>query len=277
MQALTLYHNDMSVCAQKVRMALEFKQLEWQSEHLNLREGDQFKPKFKAINPQMMVPVLVDGQNIITDSNVILEYLDDSYADVPLYPLEPVSKAKVRGLLIKLDAGLHEQIAVISFCLAFREQLLDKYPNQESLNKFLAQIPSPHRAAVMKDTIANGVDSTRFSLALYAYNDLLRGISERLETSSWLAGDSVTAADIAYIPYFDRLEQLGLKAWWDQMPSISDWLNRVRGLDSYNTGISSWLNQNYINLMEKNSAKSWMAVNKILTEDAYINRIRGES
>jgi hypothetical protein len=54
-------------------------------------------------------------------------------------------------------------------------------------------------------------------------------------------------------------------------------LKRVRGLDSYNTGISSWLNQNYINLMEKNSAKSWMAVNKILTEDAYINRIRGES
>ena len=49
---LTLYHNDMSACAQKVRFVLAVKQLEWQSEELNLRQGDQQRPEYLKINPK---------------------------------------------------------------------------------------------------------------------------------------------------------------------------------------------------------------------------------
>jgi glutathione S-transferase len=41
---IELYHNDMSVCAQKVRFALAEKKLSWEGYHLNLRAGDQQKP-----------------------------------------------------------------------------------------------------------------------------------------------------------------------------------------------------------------------------------------
>ena len=59
---LTLYHNDMSVCAAKVRMALAEKGLEWEGIHLNLRAGDTQKPDYVKLNPGMVVPTLIhDG------------------------------------------------------------------------------------------------------------------------------------------------------------------------------------------------------------------------
>ena len=56
---IALYHNDMSVCAQKVRMALAEKQLPWESHHLDLRAGDQQKPEYVKLNPNAVVPTLV--------------------------------------------------------------------------------------------------------------------------------------------------------------------------------------------------------------------------
>ena len=47
---IELYHNDMSVCAQKVRFTLGEKVLPWTSHHLNLRAGDQQKPEFVKLN-----------------------------------------------------------------------------------------------------------------------------------------------------------------------------------------------------------------------------------
>ena len=48
---IELYHNDMSVCAQKVRFALGEKELDWKSHHLNLRAGDQQKPEYVRLKP----------------------------------------------------------------------------------------------------------------------------------------------------------------------------------------------------------------------------------
>jgi glutathione S-transferase len=48
---IELYHNDMSVCAQKVRFALAEKNLSWQEHHLNLRAGEQQKPEYIKLNP----------------------------------------------------------------------------------------------------------------------------------------------------------------------------------------------------------------------------------
>lgn len=47
---MDLYHNEMSSCSQKVRLALAEKALLWNSIHLNLRAGDHQKPDLK-LNP----------------------------------------------------------------------------------------------------------------------------------------------------------------------------------------------------------------------------------
>src|SRR3974377_710068 len=91
---LTLYNNDMSVCAQKVRLALAEKGLAYEARHLNLRAGDQQKPDYLKLNPKGVVPTLVDGDTVVTESIVINEYLDDAFPATPLKPADAARRAR---------------------------------------------------------------------------------------------------------------------------------------------------------------------------------------
>src|ERR1700722_20624319 len=64
-EMLTLYHNDMSVCAAKVRTALAGKKLAWNGVHLDLRRGDAQEPEYLKLNLNAVVPTLVhaDGSS----------------------------------------------------------------------------------------------------------------------------------------------------------------------------------------------------------------------
>ena len=83
---LALYHNDMSLCAQKVRVCLAEKGLEWENRHLILRAGEHQQPWYIKLNPRAVVPTLVDGEKVVPESNVILEYLEEAYPDPALAP-----------------------------------------------------------------------------------------------------------------------------------------------------------------------------------------------
>ena len=63
--ALALYHNDMSSCAQKVRLTLAEKGLEWESRHLDLRAGEHQKDWYIKLNPRAVVPTLIDGDIVV--------------------------------------------------------------------------------------------------------------------------------------------------------------------------------------------------------------------
>jgi glutathione S-transferase len=100
---LALYHNDMSTCAQKVRATLAEKGLSWDSHELNLRTGEQHKPEFLKLNPRGVVPVLIHNGKPIAESNIIMEYLEDEFADTEsLMPDSAIEKAAVRNLLQRL-------------------------------------------------------------------------------------------------------------------------------------------------------------------------------
>lgn len=253
---LELYHNDMSVCAQKVRLVLEYKQLAYKSVHLNLRAGEQFRPEFLKLNPKAVIPVLVHDDNIITESNVICYYLDEVFSQQPLMPEDSVKRAEVRGWLIRLDMGLHEQIAVISFCLAFRKQILKRYTTDVALESFLANIPDPARATLMRDMITNGTSSPRLSLAIYAYKKLLKDLASALENNHWIMSSSMSLVDFAFVPYIERLEQLQLKNMWVDYPQITEWLSRVRNTKAYKVAMLEWHNPEYIQLMASAEAFS---------------------
>ena len=85
---LALYHNDMSSCAQKVRLMLAEKGLQWESRHLNLRAGEHQQDWYVKLNPRAVVPTLIDGDIVVPESNVINEYLDDRFPDPPLKPAD---------------------------------------------------------------------------------------------------------------------------------------------------------------------------------------------
>ena len=93
---LALYHNDMSLCAQKVRVGLAEKGLEWESRHLVLRAAEHQQPWYLKLNRRAVVPTLIDGEKVIPESNVILEYLDESFPDPALAPRDAYGRARMR-------------------------------------------------------------------------------------------------------------------------------------------------------------------------------------
>lgn len=261
---LHLYHNDMSVCAQKVRLVMAHKALEWEGSNLNLRAGEQFSPDFLKISPKGLVPVLVHDGEVILESNAIVQYLDEVFPDAPLLPQDAAERARARGWLIRLDAGLHEQVAVISFCVAFRHQVLQRHSTEESLQGFLSQIPDPGRRAVMEDMVTNGLASPRLRLAALAYEKLIKDMAAALADSEWLVGGKISLADYAMLPYIERLEQLQLSGWWAAYPQLNQWLTRLRDTQSYRTGMGEWNNPAYIQLMRDSGAEAWPQMKALL-------------
>ncbi|NQW10216.1 MAG: maleylacetoacetate isomerase [Alphaproteobacteria bacterium] len=106
--SLTLHGYFRSSAAYRVRIALNLKGLSYEQASVHLRKGEQRKPAFLALNPQGMVPALIDGEAVLTQSPAILEYLDEVYPDTPpLLPADPLGRARVRALAAVVACDIH--------------------------------------------------------------------------------------------------------------------------------------------------------------------------
>ena len=259
---IELYHNDMSVCAQKVRFALAEKGLKWESRHLDLRASDQQKPEYLKLNPNAVVPTLVDDGAVIIESTVINEYLDDAYPEPRLRPVDSRSRARMRLWTKQLDEGVHAATSVLSTAIAFRHQKLAR--GMEELEKFHKQMPDPAKRERSWDTITKGVDSIYFAGAVRRFDRLLADMEAALSQGPWLAGKECSLADIGYAPYMARLEHLQLQFLWDRRPRVPAWFDRLKERRGYKEGIGGWLNESYLSLMKEKGAEVQSRVKAIL-------------
>jgi len=107
MHLYTYYRSQASF---RVRIALNLKGLPREDSFLHLEKGDQFAPQNRALNPQMVVPTLIDGEVKLFQSLAILEYLDEKYPEPPLLPADIVARAWVRGFALINIADSHPLI-----------------------------------------------------------------------------------------------------------------------------------------------------------------------
>ena len=84
---LELYSAPQSTCSQKVRLTLAEKNLNFVEHKMKLFQNDQLKPEYLKLNPNGIVPTLVDDGTPIIDSSVIMEYLDEVYPEIALSPV----------------------------------------------------------------------------------------------------------------------------------------------------------------------------------------------
>ena len=152
---LTLYHNDMSVCAQKVRLCLAEKALPYDSRHLNLRAGDQQQPDYLKLNPKGVVPTLVDDDTVVVESVVINEYIDDAFPKRPLKPNDPAGRAKMRWWTKQIDDGIFGATGTVSMSVAFHHQY-----TPEVLDELIRQRGPAYRARF--SLLQKGVDNPNF-------------------------------------------------------------------------------------------------------------------
>ena len=107
---LKLYTYWRSTAAYRVRIALNLKELEYESIPVNLVKhgGEQYKPEYKSLNPQGLVPALVTEEgDVINQSMAIMEYLERVYPHITILPVDAITQAKARSMAQMIVADIH--------------------------------------------------------------------------------------------------------------------------------------------------------------------------
>ncbi len=231
---LELYHSINSVCAQKVRIALNEKG-QGARDHLMTLRGDQHEPAYLKLNPSGVVPTLIhDGEPII-ESSLILYYLDEVFPEPPLMPKEPRQRHRVRMYNKLIDEYVHNSCMILTFATAFRPAFLKMTP--AAWRAEVDKTPLKRRAQYKRSVIEHGLDSEFAIEALAHHNKLLTWMADSLKHGAYLAGESFFNADCAVIPYILRLELLKLGEMWGRYPAIAEWWARVRARPSVKAAI----------------------------------------
>ncbi len=252
---LKVYEHNESVCCQKVRITLAEKQIDHELVNVSFEAREHRSPAFLAINPRGNVPVIIHDGRIITESTIIVEYLDEAFPGPQLMPDEPYWRARRRLWARRIDDEMHiPHITTISFNIAFAKlrKIDDKFDDGVGLRP-------EHR----KDFYA-GLDSEPMRRSLRAYQAFLNDINATLADNPFLAGPRFSLADIDVIPYIWRLHNLQLAALWKTMPRIQDWFDRVTDRKSFRETIIETALPEWTGSMKRNGEEAWPQIEKML-------------
>ena len=195
---LRLYdYPDCPFC-QKVRVVLAEKDLEYEKIFVDLRKQEQKSPDFLRLNPYGKVPVLVDEDEVIYDSTVINEYLEDEYPLPRLMPEDSQGRARVR--------------------------LLEDYCDNSFIPPTTMLLTQLRKSDAERD--AQRVEQAREELrrGLYFLRDRLAG-------QEFLVGKEFTLADAAFAPRIMVLGRLGVELE-PALSSVQGWIDRIRARPS---------------------------------------------
>lgn len=236
---MILYQFGNSVCAQKVRITLAEKGLDWEAREVDLFKSEQYSPEYLKLNPKGVVPTLVHDGRAINESTLICEYLDSMFPKPELVPKDPYKCYQMRLWSKMVDEGLHEGTTEISFSAMFRHKM--KNLTEEKRQLRFKNIGDPRRKDRFFSTYNDGPDSMFVLHAIAAYEKAFKRLDETLSDGrNWILGDNYTLADINLMPYVARLSYLSLlDIWIEDRPSIKSWWLRSQDLPSFKAGISS--------------------------------------
>lgn len=106
---MQLYSYFRSSAAYRVRIALNLKNLgyEYLPVHLLRSGGEQLAAAYRELNPDGLVPTLVDGDAVLQQSLAIVEYLEETHPASPLLPRAPADRAYVRAVALQIACEIH--------------------------------------------------------------------------------------------------------------------------------------------------------------------------
>ncbi|MCA1799416.1 MAG: maleylacetoacetate isomerase [Xanthomonadaceae bacterium] len=163
-----------STAAWRVRIALQLKGVAYDAVpvHLLRDGGEQRTDTYRALNPQQLVPLLTDGDERISQSLAIIEYLDETHPEPPLLPRSPAGRARVRALAQVVACDMHplNNLRVQQYLAA--EFGADDGTKQRWMHQWLAA----------------------------GFDALERMLADDLRTGAYCHGDTPTLADLCLVP-----------------------------------------------------------------------------
>lgn len=169
---LTLYNYFRSGTSHRLRIALNIKGLDYEYVAVNLRSEEHLQPAFKALNPQGLLPALVNDDQVMIQSPAILEWLEEKHPAPALLPADLQGRARVRSLAAVVGCDIHPI-------------------NNRRILEYLRRVLGCDEAAVMAwcaTWIQSGFDSLETLLAA----DPHRGV--------YCFGNAPTLADVYLVP-----------------------------------------------------------------------------
>jgi GST-like protein len=187
----------------KIPIALEELGLPYDLRAVNIRHGEQKSPAHLALNANGKVPVLVDGEFVLTESGAILVHLAERAGR--LLPTEPVARARTFEWLFVQLSGTGP-----AFGQAGYWQNLAPERDEAAIARY----------RVEADRLANMIDA-------------------HLATSEWFAGDDYSIADIAHFGWFWRRDFAGVS--FDTRPHLARWYTAMAARPAVQRGIAATL------------------------------------
>jgi glutathione S-transferase len=266
---IDLYHHGSSVCAAKVRFALGEKNLAWQGHYLDILKGDQFTPEYQRLNPKAVVPTLVHDGNVIVESTVINEYLDETFPDIPLKPKSAVERAEMRVWTKAVDENLHPACGEITFASCHRH-IVRRLP-EDRFQAFLNSTPpisvTAHWHERKKEIVMRGLDAPGIDDTFRLYDGYLDKMEKALATRPWLAGETFSLADIAVTPYVNRLDMLSMAPMWEgKRPRVTEWFNRIKARAAFKPSFLDWCPPHLTADLLTFGRESWPSVERMLAQ-----------
>lgn len=196
-----LYDYWRSSAAYRVRLALSVKNLAYSGKQIDLRSGAQSGVGFTMLNPQGLVPYLIDGDVGLNQSLAIIEYLDETYPEPRLLPGTAVDRARIRAAALTIACDIHplNNLRVLRYLkdpLGADQDAIDRWAEHWIIAGF----------AAIEETAANS-----------------RG--------RYLFGDSVTLADICLVPQMYNARRI--RADLTAMPSLVAIDKRLNALPAF--------------------------------------------
>ncbi len=263
---LELYHFDRSSAARKVRIALAEKDLEWRSRILDtsVDRREHLQSEYLALNPRGVVPTLIHNGKSICESQVILEYLEDSFPEPPLRPADPYLRAQMRLWTKRTDEGMHSQSRTLAVCLYIRQ--LNAAAGADAVTAYYDAMPEAARRKNDAVNIEHGLDSPLLVEAVAYFKRNFYDMNETLKSNAWLAGETYSLADISMGVYVTRLADLGMATLWSDLGRLNDWHERFKSRPSYASGVERW--GDHSSALRQASAAAAFPVIKTLWEAA---------
>ncbi|TNE62455.1 MAG: glutathione S-transferase family protein [Alphaproteobacteria bacterium] len=208
---MDLYWMSGSPFAWRVTLALAIKKVDYVGHEIHGSKGDNKTPEFLAMNPRGKVPVLKDGDFVLYESDAILNYLERKYPEPSLTGKSPEEAGHIWQRTLEIESYLAPHLGLFGRYL-FRG---DKTVTMEMLAEAASAI------------------STEFTTA-----------AGWLEGQDWLAGNTVSMADIVLYPIAALVQRLGkhpqaaalpftVLPFGEKLPALAAWMARIEALPGY--------------------------------------------
>ena len=206
---LVLHHGWRSSASRRVRLCLAEKGLDFESRTVDLTKMEQHSPEYLKLNPLGVIPLLVldDGRSLY-ESGTICEYLDETYPDPPLRPIDPFQRATMRNWIRHVD-GLIGNLIVFNWVHSIAK-VASQWSDAE-LAERMKKIPSKERQEAWLRAARKPYTDEERAAARARLVQMLDKMEEMIGQGSdkgrWLVGNAYSIADIAVVPFIKRIDE----------------------------------------------------------------------